>query len=491
MSNEQHAIQVTLVSRLKNLAAKPKVGFLMVAGLHFFIALYYRQAGLDIYFMPWDELWQTIPTDLLRDDFLRSVWYFHAQPPVFNAFVGLLIKFFYPNQLDLLYVVNIICGSLLAGMIFWILWVITKKSMLALACGFVLALNPSLFLFEAYPLYTLLTAFLIVLSVFCLAVYAENGRLWLLPTLILVLNILILTRSLYHLIILVFAVPFVLWLAEKNWRRIFIAVVLISTLSVGWYSKNLIQFGFFGGSSWMGMGLWNAVSPRYNAEEMRLMIEQGILQDTAVYSDPFDPPSHFAEFGFQKTSNIPVLARDDYNNINVLDISKMYQHNAITLIKHNPAHYALTGLIAYLVYTSPPSRFYHLEDNAEKVGRHEAFVSQVIFGQALLQRYLPFKDDTVGSLLAILLPVNMLVYGLWVFKQNRFSIQKWLTYIRIDAVLVFIVSMILYTTAVSVTMEYVENVRFQFLVEQLIWVFIIVTTYRAVTQYQIHSPSQM
>jgi len=240
----------------------------------------------------------------------------------------------------------------------------------------------------------------------------------------------------------------------------------------------------------MGLGLWNAAATRYNADEMLLFIEEGLVAEPAVYLDPFDLPSDFEPYGFKQTSDITALSLNDYNNINVLAISKMYQQSAINLIKHDPDHYALNVLIAYMVYTSPPSRFYHLKDNANKIGRHESFVSRFVLGQAVMQKYIPFQDETMGSILAILLPTNMLVYGLWLLKQNRFSGQKWFMYIRRDIVFVFIVFMIIYTTAVSITFEYVENVRFQFLVEQLIWVFIIVTTFRTITHYHIHSPSQ-
>ncbi|MEY3619339.1 MAG: hypothetical protein RL726_2037, partial [Actinomycetota bacterium] len=32
--------------------------------------------------------WQLIPWDVLSNDPLRSVWYLHVQPPLWNAFLG-------------------------------------------------------------------------------------------------------------------------------------------------------------------------------------------------------------------------------------------------------------------------------------------------------------------------------------------------------------------------------------------------------------------
>ncbi len=471
-------------------------GFWLVAGLHFVVALYYKQViGLDIAWREWDGLWQTIPTDLLRANLWQSLWHYHAQPPLFNLFGALLLKLFYPHHLEAMHFVYIMLGSLMAGMAYRILWALTNNALLSFVTAVLLALNPTLFLYEAYPLYDLLTAFLIMLSIFCLAIYWAKPRLWPLVAFILTLNLLVLTRSFYHLMILFIAISFALFLARAQWRRLLPVLLLICLLSVGWYAKNAYRFDFFGSSSWLGIGLWKIVGATYSADELATFVEQELITTAVADLPEFSRPSLFVPYGFTATSPIAVLAQDDYNNINILAISQMYRQSALNVLKHDPGHYAVNVILAYMVYTSPPSRFYHLTDNATRMGGHEQLVSQYVLGQRFIQRFLPLRDDTIGSWMAILLPVNFLMYLLWVFKQNRFSSGRWRAYLRADAVMVWLVFMIVYTTAVGITLEYIENVRFQFLVEQPIWIFIVVTTYRIarpqpIQPPAIHSPSQ-
>jgi hypothetical protein len=229
----------------------------LISGLHLAVALYYKQvAGLDIAWREWDGLWQTIPADLLRADLWQSLWHSHAQPPLFNLFGALLLRLFHSHHLEAMQVVHILLGALIAGMGYRILWSLTGGSRrVSFVTAVLLALNPTLFLFEAYPLYDLLTAFLVMLTLFFLALYKEYRRLRLLFAFILTLNLLILTRSFYHLLLLLPAIPFALFLARVQRRRLLPALLLISLLSTSWYAKNSYRFDFFGSSSWMGIGL--------------------------------------------------------------------------------------------------------------------------------------------------------------------------------------------------------------------------------------------
>ncbi|HRQ37427.1 MAG TPA: hypothetical protein PLD25_05885 [Chloroflexota bacterium] len=478
--------QVTAVNPLRI------TGFWLIFGLHLVVALYYKQVvGLDIAWREWDGLWQTIPADLLRSDLWQSLWHYHAQPPLFNLFGAFLLKLFYPHHLEAMHFIYIVLGSLLAGMVYRVLWALTNRARLSFVTAVLLALNPALFLYEAYPLYDLPTAFLVMLSIFCIAIYRTNPRQWPLVAFVVTLNLLVLTRSFYHLLILFVSIPFVLFLARGQRGRLLPVLFLVSLLSVGWYAKNEYRFGFFGSSSWQGIGLWKIVGVAYSADEMAALVEQGLVSPAVANLPEFSPPSLFVPYGFTATTAVPVLAQDDYNNINILAISQMYNRSALNVLKQDPGRYALTVILAYMVYTSPPSRFYHLTENAARMGVHEQFVSGYLLGQRFIQRYSPLRDETMGSWLAILLPVNFMIYLLWVFKQNRLSPGRWRVYLHTDAVMVWLVFMIVYTTAVGITLEYIENVRFQFLVEQPIWIFMVVTTYRIIRPQPNHSPSQM
>jgi hypothetical protein len=125
----------------------------LIAAVHFAVAVVYKDViGLAIDPLPstqwWDFFWQTIPLELLREDALVSIWYTHAQPPLFNLYGAALIKLFYPKHLEALNYIHILMGSLLSGMLVPILWCFTMNRRLTLLTASLMAFNPALFLYS-------------------------------------------------------------------------------------------------------------------------------------------------------------------------------------------------------------------------------------------------------------------------------------------------------------------------------------------------------
>ena len=94
---------------------------IFATGLYVVVALYYRYWGglsitIDSERNTWDWFWQAAPIDLLRGRLLETVFYFHAQPPVYNVVGGVLAKLFYPHHLEALYTLNIVMGALMVMM---------------------------------------------------------------------------------------------------------------------------------------------------------------------------------------------------------------------------------------------------------------------------------------------------------------------------------------------------------------------------------------
>jgi hypothetical protein len=448
--------------------------------VHFSIAVFYKEiVGIHIESDPgrdtWDGLWQTLPLESLKTNMVHSVWNLHAQPPLYNMYGAFFIKLFYPHHLQYMHYSNIILGSLLSAILYSILVQLTRDKLLSFLVALLLALNPSLFLYEAYILYTLLAAFLVVLSVFFLSLFSSKKRPVYIYAFVLSLNLLILTRSVYHVIILFIGISIACILAGGQWKKTLVVSVIISLLSIGWYGKNYAKFGFFGGSSWGGLGIWKVASAYYTGEELEALVKENVIQDIVLDVGVFHRPSSYIMYGFSKESDIDVLSRDDYNNINVIDISRMYRRNALYLILHNPLRYLGNVLKAYAHYTRPSSRLMHLAINAGRMQSHEAISSEVIQGHALAP--LLSKYD-FGPFIFFLLPVSMVFYFIIPIRTCGISASKWFDYIRADTVLFFAALLILYTTIVSCVFEYGENDRFRFLVEQLIWAFIIGVAYR-------------
>jgi hypothetical protein len=446
--------------------------------IHLVVALGFKFAlGIDIEAEPsktWDWFWQTIPADLLERDMFASLAWFHAQPPFYNLFGGLFIKAFHPHHLQALQYAHILLGALLSAMLASVAFRLTRSATVAFFLAAALALHPSLFLYEAYPLYTLLVAFLVVSSVFFLSMHMGTKRPRHLIGFIVAVNLIVLTRSLYHLVFLVPAVLIVCALAGADWKRILAISLAICSLSAGWYAKNQIQFGFFGSSSWAGLGLWKIAKSRYSPRQLAKLTQKEVVDAVAVDHHPFSRPSIFRQYGFNQTSDIEVMSRNDFNNVNVIQISEFYFQNATRLILHDPLHYIRNVYEGYLWFSSPSAAFKHLKVNADKLGWFEDVVSEIVLGRYLFR----LTGNENGSLVFFLLPIALIAYLVVLIRRLGFSASSWTDYLRRDAPMLFAAWVVGYTAAVGSSFEIHENHRFQFMCEHMIWLFVVVIGYR-------------
>jgi hypothetical protein len=249
-------------------------------------------------------------------------------------------------------------------------------------------------------------------------------------------------------------------------RTLFIGSA-ICIVTVGWCIKNYFLYGFFGTSSWYGMGLWRIASRASNADELKKLADAGFLDPMVVEKNAFEKPSEYRPYGFNKSSNISVLSRNNYNNVNIPDISRIYSNNASRLIIQQPLRYGRSICEAYLGFCKPSSQFKHLPLNAVKIKYHVAIYSAILQGRLLMSQG---KID-YGSFLFFLLPFALALYALQLFFRGR-ACESLGSLIRNDGTMFWCFILIVYTTLVSCSFEYGEQDRFKFDIEQIVWVFI-------------------
>src|SRR5687768_18045276 len=122
-------------------------------------------------------LWQLLPLDLLQTRLLESLWYLHSQPPLFNAFVGVVLKL--PGD----YVTTWRAAWVLVGLAFPIvIFACLRRAgavrILAHAATFAICLNPTLLLYENFLLYTYPEALSVLIAFYALFSAPQNGRAW-------------------------------------------------------------------------------------------------------------------------------------------------------------------------------------------------------------------------------------------------------------------------------------------------------------------------
>jgi 4-amino-4-deoxy-L-arabinose transferase-like glycosyltransferase len=463
--------------------------------LHLLLALLYKHGvGIDIEADPtmtWDWLWQALPAEALRTDLWRSLWNLHSQPPLFNLYGALLIRLSPAHHLQLMHYANVLLGALLVGMIFTIARRASGSTRAGLAAGLLVALHPGMFLAEAYVLYELLTVFFVTSAIFFLSEVRPGGSA--VPAILFVgaLACLVLTRSLFHLVLLPIALLFVLLVVDERVRKtVLFGGLLICLIPAGWYAKNLAKFGFFGSSSWYGMNFWNAVSFRYAKSDLMRFVEEGVLDPVAAdvvteHKRSFFRPSAYEKHGFDRRAEELVLSLDDYNNINIPDISRVYFRNALQLVRRDAGHYLGNVGWAYRQYASPPFRDPHHTKNIQRLPMHihEFLYYRLLEGQWAANRIGDrFGGRSLGSFFFLLLPLGLVAYAVLVCRSCGKQPRSWMRHLRVDAAMAFTAILVIYTTVVGCTFEVNENARFRFLVSPILLAFLVVLGSRIVSR---------
>ena len=467
-----------------------------VATVHVVVALlYWFVLGVTIVhdFGPdkWGWFWQSLPTELLRTRATESIWYMHGQPPLWNILGAILIKLFGSLHMEALQALHIALGAGIAGMCVQIVGRVTQAPRVALATGLIVALHPALFLFEAYALYTTVAAFLVTSAAYLVtraqevaATREDSGD----PTapggqaalgFVAVVVALIMTRSVYHLMLLFGAVPLAVLLIGRPTRRQFAVLLLLVLLPITWYGKNQIQYGFFGASSWYGMGLWRTALFDQERAVLDDLYDTGTLSPV-VRVDAFAAPIAYRSLGYDEESTIPVLSGNDAHNINIPAISRDYRSSAVLLIKASPAQYLRNVMTAYGNFATPSTGFDHLEDNRDRISLHAA-IEVTTLGRPLVARLEnKLGSGYYGSFYYLLFPAVLLLYGLQVTR--RLHPRDVLQRISHDAAPLFMATIVSYTIVIACAMELGENLRFKFVIEPVFLALSAIVGYRLVSR---------
>ncbi len=453
----------------------------IVGTVHVVVAvLYWLVLGVTIVhdFGPdkWGWFWQSVPTELLRTRAVESIWYMHGQPPLWNIVGALLIKLFGSLHMQALQALHIALGAAIASLCVQIVGRATRSPRLALLTGLVVALHPALFLFEAYALYTTAAAFLITSAAYLVTRAQEAAGARAAMGFVAIVVALIMTRSVYHLILLLGVVPLALLLIRRPTRRQLVLLLVLVLLPTAWYGKNRIQYGFFGASSWYGMGLWRTALFDQDSAVLDELYATGTLSPV-VRVEAFAPPIEYRRLGYDEESLIPVLSGNDSHNINIPTISREYRASAVLLIKASPRQYLRNVITAYGNFATPSTDFVHLTDNRERIRLH-ASVEQTILGRPLVARLENELGGYYGSFYFLLFPAVLLLYGFQVTRElhPRNALQR----IREDAAPLFMAAIICYTIVIACAMELGENLRFKFVIEPVFLALSVIVCFRLV-----------
>jgi hypothetical protein len=282
---------------------------------------------------------------LLYNDLLKSLFYMHIQPPLYNLIVGLGLKIVSANLIYLkffLFFFNLIISFYIIFFIIKIAKIAKLNDKYKFILFFFLLFNPSLIFFENHYGYMHLVNFLVIILAYNIIKYFLNNSPINLNLIFFIILLLTLIFSVFHpiiIIIIYFSIKFL----NKSFKKNFFFISIFVFLSFLNPIKNLLIFGYFTNSSFLGFNLSTTLYPAF----------------TNLGFEKFKSDCNMDQYlGGDYNENISTLHQSlgsfesNSNNINNLFKSKECLKKSINLIMNNPKEYFYGRFLAFLASTS-------------------------------------------------------------------------------------------------------------------------------------------
>jgi len=429
--------------------------------------------------------WQYLDPELLRDDALRSIFYQHAQPPLWNLYLAGVTKACGDASTTCFAASFLASGLVLHLGLFGLMLRLGVDRRIALGLALTFAFSPASILYENWLFYTQpIAALLVLAALFIARVVAHAGRPLDLVVFATLTAAVVLTRSLFHLVWLAFALGLVVWPLRADWRRVLACVFLPVLLCVGLYAKNAAVFGSFSSSSWMGMSLARLAIEPLPLEERKALVAAGQIGAVSLVKpfSPVDayPPGLLAGARHDHpalTERQKSTTAVNFNHGAYPAIARAYLRDARTLIRHRPDVYATSVFEAWSQFAMDPALVLFLETNRDRMGVYAGLWSAGFYGfmlkplptdRPITRRDFEYEMHAWGWIFL------MLAFGAVVIALLR-GIREWTGDggdRALGATLLFVAGTVAYVSLVGNSLELGENNRFRFMIEPFLFALI-------------------
>jgi len=454
--------------------------FLMVA-IFTLAHLTYRGLGIRFDEAPLGHSYQFVDPDLLRHRLGESLLYLHSQPPLFNLFLGLVLKLFPGHEGSAFCASYLFMGILLYFALFAAMRRLGISRALALVLSTWFMASPSFILYEHWLFYTLPLASALILSALLFYHVLNEGRPWQLLCFFGLLLTLCGVYSAFHLVYYLLLLGGVLMLCPGRRRIIMVTAAVPLILLASLYAKNLCLFGKLTASSWLGMNLSGTTVRALPTRERDQLVADGKLSRLALIPR-FSPlaayPGEYLRVrGFDNITALRQVSKStgatNYNHLAYIAISEQYLRDAVYVITHRPKALLVGLLNAWLSYFRSSSDYPLLYGNLNKIAFVNCVYDYLFYGK--VPRYVlptdrapiyfaPHAEPRLYVFLIIGLPV-LVWYGLRVGIKGD-ATSPALT--RSQRMLVLYACFnIVYVALVGNLFEVSENHRFRFVTDPL------------------------
>lgn len=323
----------------------------------------YYAMGVRFDSSPLASFWQYIDPALLRHHLLASVWSFHAQPPLYNLYLGVALKVGGSDPRFLFAATNVVLDLVAALALLALVRRLGCSWLVAALVSVAFFATPAVVLYENWLYVESLVLCCLVVAALGLHVFASGGGRRYAVLAFAALAIVVLVRTLFHPLWLV-AVVAVVWLLLPGRRRELLVAAAVPVLVVAAFQiKASAQFGETSLTSCTGLSVARTTTYQVPAAERRALVARGVVSRFAILNPFFLPPTDPA-FRHERHRGVAVLDQVrkstgalNFGNAAYLGICSHYLHDGVKIAREKPDALRRGVQEGFEVYGRPASDY--------------------------------------------------------------------------------------------------------------------------------------
>jgi hypothetical protein len=318
--------------------------------------------------------WQLLSTHLLQHDLLKSTWYLHSQPPLYNLFAGLLLHLPAGERQGVAAVTFSALGlAMVIGSYLLMGELSVRPAIRTMVCLLIIA-DPSYVLFENWLSWSYPTAAFLSLGAYGTVRLVRSGSVrWSAFTSMCLVAVIFLDTTFQWpwFLLITMVVGFA---CRRHWRRVLIGAALPGALLLTWSIKDAVLFGTDTTSSWLGMNLTAATLSQAPPAQIRDLVRHGRLAPIAA-APPFASVEEYTHFLGPETK-VGVKALDEpqvelgvpnFNNAIYVKASERLFPQAMRYIRVEPAAYGAVVRRSVALWLVPSDQYSFVEPNYARI----------------------------------------------------------------------------------------------------------------------------
>ncbi len=455
--------------------------------------------GIQFDMSPLQWFYQYIDPLLLKERLVQSLMYLHSQPPVFNLYLGIILKYGGMYAPFLFRTSYLLAGLFLMLTTYTVMRLLNIHHLVAFFCTAFFMVSPPAFLYENWLFYTYpLTSVLIASSLLLLLSLETRSRIYLF-LFFSSLSILVLTRTLFHTVWFIAILCWIM-LHQKAKKRIVMSALLPLFILLSVHAKNVLLFDQTSLTSWFGMNLikMTFTVPRHLLNQD---IKNGRVSGIAELM-PFQSPEVYQEFmPVHTATGIPILDNRhkstgaiNFNYDGYRTVSAQYFTAARRLITRYPLYYGQSVIKSVYQFLRPCSdSIIFSGHNRQTLNGWATVYETYLLGDVLKNLWQSTFTNRFGqertvhmNLLYLFIPA-LYLFGILIASKKLRSLSLSRNQMLIFRYLMFNIG---YVSLAGTLFDASENMRFRFIIVPSLFVIIGTFITYCIIQYRSKTGSQ-